>query len=164
MTDLTCSQVHQLFSYEDGRLFWKKVPKNMPQRKGKRAGSPSGTGYWAICIGGKFYKEHRIVWLMFNGEWPPGELDHADLDKQNNRIENLRLATRPQNTHNQKKHRGKYLKGVSFRLTCTQNPYQAMICIDGRSKSLGCFPTEQAAHNAYCEAALARYGEFFNAG
>lgn len=44
---------------------------------------------------------HRIIWEAFNGKIPEGYMvDHINRDKRDNRIENLRLATRSQNAHN----------------------------------------------------------------
>ena len=43
---------------------------------------------------------HRLAWRLHYGEWPTGLIDHRDLDKQNNRISNLRPATYSQNEQN----------------------------------------------------------------
>jgi hypothetical protein len=42
----------------------------------------------------------RVVWLLHYGQWPIEEVDHIDCNSQNDKIENLRLATRFQNCHN----------------------------------------------------------------
>lgn len=38
--------------------------------------------------------------------------------------------------------------------------YRAFISINGKNKHLGMFTTPEAAHAAYCAAALERFGEF----
>jgi hypothetical protein len=90
-------QVIDLFTYIDGKLFYRQI------RKGHRAlaGGPANTGYWRVNINGKKYQAHRLIYLMFNGHMPM-LIDHIDGDKTNNRIENLRAATRAQNQHNRK--------------------------------------------------------------
>ena len=71
---------------------------------------PSGlrwnTGEAAGSLGGAYYRvtgkaAHRLVWELHNGPIPDGmEVDHKNRDKIDNRIENLRLATREQNRAN----------------------------------------------------------------
>lgn len=47
---------------------------------------------------------HRIAWALHHGEWPGEFIDHIDGDGTNNRINNLRLATRSVNARNQHLH------------------------------------------------------------
>ncbi len=90
-------QVFDLFEYRDGHLYYRKI------RKGHRslAGGVANTGYWRVNIDGKKYQTHRLIYLMFYGRVPEF-VDHIDGDKTNNRIENLRAATRAQNQHNRR--------------------------------------------------------------
>lgn len=62
--------------------------------------------YQKLCIEGVRYKAHRLAWLYMTGE-DPGELeiDHWNGDITDNRFCNLRLATRPQNRQNRKRHK-----------------------------------------------------------
>lgn len=161
MAELTYERAHELFRYEDGKLFW-RVNHGSRSKRGERAGSVT-YGYRDIKFNSKKYKEHRVIWLMHHGSWPQGEIDHIDLDKSNNRIENLRIATRADQMRNRKKW-GKFLKGVSVVKNSKKKPFQAKIKINGKDKYLGCFPTETEAHDAYCRAAKELHGEFFNSG
>ena len=76
--------------------------------KGGRAfaGSPAGglagpDGYYKVHIGARYVMAHRVVYELHHGPIPDGwEVDHRDLNKQNNRISNLRLATRSDNRCN----------------------------------------------------------------
>lgn len=64
-------------------------------------GSLRSDGYKTVTIRGKHNKAHRIVWTMHNGTIPEGlVVDHINGDRSDNRIENLRLATRQQNQNN----------------------------------------------------------------
>jgi hypothetical protein len=91
-------------------------------------------------------------------------LDHKNGKRHDNRISNLRLATRAQNTQNSvaRFNSGSGLKGVSFHKT--QKQWRARIRLDGKLVLLGWFDTPQAAHAAYCVAAMKHFGEFFNSG
>ena len=95
---LTQQEVIDLFEYRDGNLHWRKA-LNKRIRIGDRAGTISSTGYIAIMIGRKRYQAHRLIFLLHYG-WLPEFIDHMDRNRINNRIENLRAATKAQNQRN----------------------------------------------------------------
>lgn len=103
---------------------------------------------------------HRIAWAIHYGEWP-GELDHKDGNKLNNRIENLREATRGQNTHNRPGSALSGYKGVRKSPKCA-NRYTATIHCNGRTINLGSFGSAEEAHEAYKAGAIKYHGEFAN--
>ena len=129
------------------------------QFAGKKAGTiQSGNRYIIIGIRYKRYYAHRLAWLYMKGEWPPDELDHINGDKQDNRFENLRLATRGQNTVNRPVRKDSILgiKGVApFR-----GKFRASIWENGASKHLGVFDTCEEAAVVYQKAAEKLHGEF----
>lgn len=59
----------------------------------------SDSRYLHIEIKGVRVKAHRLAWRLHYGQWPPFwlDMDHRNLKKDDNRIQNLRLATRSQN-------------------------------------------------------------------
>jgi hypothetical protein len=68
---------------------------------GDTAGTIGGQDYYRVQLNKKIYHVHRIIWEMFNGEIPEGmEIDHEDLNKVNNKIDNLRLVTKQINCRN----------------------------------------------------------------
>lgn len=89
--------LHELFSYVDGELLW-KVRKGYTTKIGEIAGF-QGKEYKQVGIDGKLYPCHRLIFLFHNG-YLPQCIDHADGNKLNNRIENLREATRAENSQN----------------------------------------------------------------
>lgn len=88
---------------------------------------------------------HRLVWFIFNGQIPDGlMIDHIDLDKSNNRLDNLRLITKSGNAQNRR------CRGCFW--DARTNKWRAQIKIGGKSKHLGFFVEEQDARIAYLEA------------
>ncbi len=63
--------------------------------KGK-VGNIKSTGYMRIKIDGIEYLYHHVVWMLCHKKWPV-EIDHIDMNKRNNRINNLREVTRKEN-------------------------------------------------------------------
>lgn len=92
-------------------------------------------------------------------------VDHVDTNGLNCSRENLRLATYEQNAMNRNKSSANKtgFKGVSFS-GLKKNPYRALIYVDGKKVSLGCFPTLELAYAAYCEAQEVYHKNFANKG
>lgn len=59
-------------------------------------------GYIYVSIKGKKYAAHRLAWFYFHGRWPKEDIDHINGNPSDNRIINLREATRKQNAHNRR--------------------------------------------------------------
>jgi hypothetical protein len=125
--------------------------------KGKVVGHPNKTGYWQVMLDRKSYQAHRLIWKWMTGEDPPQFIDHVNHDRHDNRWENLRLATQAENAQNSRGS-GKYKKGVS-KSTCGVT-FEAKITVDGKRHFLGCFETEDEAHQEYCRAAEFVHGQF----
>lgn len=103
--------LNECFDYQaNGLLVWKERPlshfKNAhcanstnARCKGKNAGSRRGLEYLYVYIFGSPYSVHRVIAKM-HGFDISNDIDHIDGDKINNRIENLRPASRTQNSMN----------------------------------------------------------------
>ena len=101
---LTQEQVKELFDYdpETGDLVW-RVKRGTHGVAGKIAGGlDHHHGYFRIRIDGKLYRTHRIIWLYVYGAWPVNDIDHVNGLRHDNRICNLREATRAENMQNQR--------------------------------------------------------------
>lgn len=149
--------VDRWITYSDGRkgFYTGKILKQFV----------SGSGYLSVnlSMGGnhKMCKVHRLVGLAFiDKDWTE-QFDHIDLNKLNNVVSNLRVATRSQNQANSVKLRGvsKY-KGVYFDNRRKRNPWSSGISMSGKTIHLGTFPTQEQAASAYNKAALEHFGEF----
>ncbi len=158
---ITQERLKELLHYDPatGVFTWRRA-KGPWMKAGMRAGSINTDGYRQIKISGEAYSASRLAWLYMTGAWPPGELDHKDLDEDHNAFENLRPATRAQNVANQKARRD----GLKGTRKMASGRFIAQITISGQTIHLGTFDTEAAAHAAYMARAIGAFGEFANSG
>ena len=68
---------------------------------GQPAGAIDGKGYLHIKVLGKWERLHRLAFLYMEGFTPPGEVDHKDHDRLNNKWDNLRSVDVSTNRKNQ---------------------------------------------------------------
>ncbi len=102
---------------------------------------------------------HRVIWETENGTIPDGlEIDHINRDPRDNRLSNLRTASRSQNRRNRPYSGGRSTyRGVSESANWLNKGWgkrwMARIKNNNKSQHLGYFDTEEEAHAAYLEAA-----------
>lgn len=164
MADLTFAQVDELLKadFETGKLFWRKRTPDMfsdgvhsAQHECKRWNSRysgaealthlSSEGYRIGAVLGKSIKAHRVLWLLSSGEWPNEDIDHINGDRSDNRLVNLRVVSRSENSKNQRirSDNRSGVTGVSLRIR--DGKWIARIHVDGKEKLIGKFDD---LHNA----------------
>jgi len=160
---ITQDKLHTLFSYIDGVLI-RKVCRSDHKKIGNFVGSLDKHGYLQVTIDKKSYRVHRLIYLMHFGQLPEF-LDHIDNNKLNNKIDNLRPATKIQNAHNQtlSKNNTSGIKGVYWEKE--RNKWRAQIRIkDSKVKFFGRFEDIELAKIAVMNARKEHHGEFANHG
>lgn len=148
------------YNKETGEFFWIKPGRS--RVLSKPAGGKNAQGY--IQIEARFEGKrkvvygHRAAFLLTEGSWPSGVVDHANGDRSDNRIENLRKCEQVDNCANQFMHRNNTsgYKGVT---KLKDGLYAAYYGKNGY-RHLGRFGCPIAAAKAYDEAAIRVYGEF----
>ena len=157
--------LRELYHYDEnnGVLLRKKPRRGV--KVGQVVGCMAANGYITLGIRinrkQRRYAAHRVMYAIFYGE-DPGlyEIDHIDGNRANNRINNLRLATRVQNLANgpARKTARCGFRGVSFFKPIRK--WRADIKANGKQKCLGYFDDPEVAARAYDRAALEVFGEF----
>lgn len=113
-----------------------------------------------LCKDGipKIFSIHCLVYKHFGKNWNSElTVDHINGDRADNRIENLRMATRLQQNYNRTYKKNELGRGVKKHC----NKYRADISINGKKTYLGLFDTKEEASEAYKTKAKEIQGEFF---
>ena len=150
--------LRELLDYDrDTGIFRWKVQVSIGVGAGSIAGYLDGK-YWNLRIRGHNYRAHRVAWALTEGEWPPGEIDHRNRNRSDNRRSNLRLATHAENTRNcgLRRDNSSGVKGVEWYKATKK--WRVSIRIGGKRISLGYFPTIEEAAAVRREADLIHYG------
>ena len=135
------------FAELDKRLAYDPMMGVIHWRNGKNTGKEAGCiapiGYrkLRVALNGTIHQlwAHRVAWLLFHGSEPIGDIDHINGDRSDNRIANLRLASRLDNARNTKiSTRNKTgCLGVSWRPKAGR--WRAQITDTGRMVHIGSF-------------------------
>lgn len=159
---LTQEQLKELLHYDETTgLFTWRMALSARVRIGAVAGWAEKAGYIRIKICGRSYFAHRLAWLYVNGELPPAELDHINRVTDDNRIINLRPATRSENQKNSKifSTNTSGYKGVCWNKEYRKWQVDAML--NGKKYRLGYFPTAEQASDAYQAFARQHHGALY---
>lgn len=128
---------------ETGLFIWLKQKSNRI-KVGSIAGSKNKKGYIRIKFHNVFYLAHRLAWFYVYNQFPTKDLDHVNRNKEDNRLSNLREASKIENNHN------KDSKGYCFHKATSK--WMAKITTNNIAVYLGLFKTKKEAREAYLKA------------
>ena len=146
---------------ETGLMFWKNRPEhhfkthrgyvqtNARQTKKPAFNSKHSAGYLHGALDGKKFFAHRIAWALHYGSFPLQEIDHINHDRTDNRISNLRDASRFSNGKNLSKKSSNKTGIIGVHILNKTKKFIAQIRVNNKSIHLGTFTNLQ-------DAALAR--------
>lgn len=157
---------------ETGKLYWRARDASMfkglstmtPEQRANRwnakyAGAEALTvecmGYKRGTIFNAPYRAHRVIFCMFHGWWPE-IIDHIDMDRSNNRIENLAAVSREENSRKSRISR-RNKSGVMGVYRRKNGQWRARIRHGGRYIELGDHQSFEKAVRARQEAEI-RFG------
>lgn len=167
---LSQAELRTALHYDEntGVFTWRDYPLPSGKRRkthgkgsvGASAGCPDKRGVFQVRYLGKLYLAHRLAWLYVFG-WLPKEIDHINVNPSDNRIRNLRLATRAQQNANT---RARATNKTGFKgVSRSKGKFAAHIRVSGKSIYLGSFNKPEEAHAAYVKAATEAHGYFARA-
>ena len=158
-------ELKKLLKYESetGCLYWVERPLSMFNSEwafkvwnkrfaNKLAYSEDGIGYLRVSIYGKRIKAHIVCWALFHGRWPDKTIDHINHIGSDNRISNLRLATRSQQQAHRRKQSNNTSGTTGVRWHGQRQKWNARIEFEGRKISLGLFKNKEDAIKSRKEA------------
>lgn len=165
MTLIPASELTRIFEYRsDGTLVWRHRDDMPIQWRNRYVGRTAGTRthqkYIQVSICNRVYKAHRVIWAWHTGEWPTDEIDHINGDPSDNRIENLRPASRTENAINRgvQSNNTSGATGVSW---CRKRKmWRSFIGVDGAFIHIGYFQDKNDARDAYSEASARYHGSY----
>ena len=155
---LAHSRLTEVLNYDivTGIFTW-KIQMQGRLKVGQQAGAINANGHRQIRLDRKTWMSHRLAWFYVHSIWPENEIDHRDLNKDNNALENLRQATHLENCNNRQaspKTNKSGFKGVSL----NRGRWHAQI--KHKCYHLGNFDDPQEAHAVYVAASQKFHGEF----
>lgn len=162
--DITPELLRQLLRYEPetGKLFWLARGEEhftvsrssaLSQAKvfnSRHLGKPAlhhtdKYGYLNGAIYRMPFKAHRVGWAIYHGSWPDGEIDHINGNPSDNRLSNLRDATRTENMKNRAMPLNTQRKYFGVSWSKKRMRWEARIFVDQKYKLLGYFASEDEA-------------------
>jgi hypothetical protein len=173
--NITPELLRQLLRYEPdtGKLFWLPRPMEMFT-------SDSASKIWNARLSGveaitthdrDGYKKgkvlmasvmaHRMAWILSYGEIPSNmQIDHKNGVRDDNRLINLRLATKSENSANRAKPSSNTtgVKGVDWH--SKSKKWRARITVNNMRREIGFFCSIADAEAAYLAAAEEHKGQF----
>ena len=149
------------YNPDTGILTWKKKPSKKV-KVSQEAGSKRSDGYLEIRFKGIRYYAHRLAYYMYHGVDPLEKMvDHKDKPTSNNKIDNLRLATNPQNKMNRVNLPSNNTSGViGVCWNKKAKKWEAQIRVNKVQKFLGYFINKEDAIKVRKEAEIKYYGNF----
>lgn len=161
---LTQNRLKELFSYDPKTGLFRRLQTTGGQIRGTIAGVIHHTGYRHIRVNGRKYQASHLAWLYIYGRLPAYQIDHRNLDYDDDRVCNLREATHSQNMANKRVYKNNAcgVKGIHLFWSRGRptGKWRAQIKKDGKVIHLGLFRNADDAAAAYQQAASLFHGEF----
>jgi hypothetical protein len=161
-------RLREILTYipDTGVWLWKDPPPRSKVNKGDLAGCISRNTkhpdncYRRIKIDGRMYKAAILAWFWTYGVWPSKDLDHANGDSLDDRINNLREATDSQNRANSRvpMHNTSGFMGINWNKR--NKRWHVRVMKEGYRHWVGAFKSLDEAKEAHRNKSIELLGEF----
>lgn len=160
MKEISVFDLKRLVSYDQETGVFIRKSSSLKYAAGSVIGTEGKDGYLQGNVLGIKFQLHRLAWFYHYESHPSGCIDHIDGNKQNNRIENLRIADKSQNGANRgpQKNNKSGFKGVYW-----DNRSQRWVaCVKKNKKTIFVkyFKSKLEAAQAYDAEHVAAYGDY----
>lgn len=162
MNHISQESLKSLVYYKDGALYW--IPKSDSRgrqsvKNNTQVGSKLGSDYLRVHINKRKYYVHQLVFLYHHG-FIPNVIDHIDGCTENNKIENLREATKATNAYNSVTRKDNTSGHRNVMWSKAAKKWVARITVNMKPKHLGCFEDFEFACLVADEARRLYHGDF----
>lgn len=154
---MTYEEAATKFAYDPntGDITWRNVAGRWGRiPAGTKATSVDSKGYLYVHIydpetrKSRNIRAHRLIWLLTYKEYPEETIDHVNRVRADNRLCNLRLATKSQQLFNTNV-RADNKCGVTGVSVTRNGTYQTSIWKEGKKHYIGTYKSLEGAKEAY---------------
>lgn len=152
-------RLKELLKYDpnDGRFF--RIKSQGTTKVGDVAGYCKFS-YTYICIDRKEYPAHRLFFLYMYGVLAKCDIDHIDMNRNNNKLENLRQVSRSENMLNTRTHRDSKSRCKNVFYRNDTKKFSVRLSINGVYKTIGSYDDLELADLVACCAREKYHGLF----
>ena len=159
---ITQEELRKLYEYDPKTGEFKHRQKRRGVSNVSKPVGVEDNGYIRFRVNGVLERAHRMAWLYNNGVLEPDMVvDHINHNKLDNRLSNLRLVSKSENSKNLSKPKNN-TSGVAG-VYKDRGRWRSKITVNGKNKYLGTYSNKEGAVKSRMEA-LERYKFYKNHG